>query len=339
MSVTAPYLLIQFILLLSSAASATSPDALENVVAKGPVTATTRLRPASPVIGDPLQLELEVVAESGIELLMPEFGEALGRFSIVEFAPSEGVDASGRNVARQRYTLQPRRSGPQSIPPLRIEYADHRAGEAPAPPDADAYELLTERISFDVAAVLPEGAPLEFEPALGTLAPLETADASRWVGWLIALLALCTATPFALRRLRVWRTRERRRSAYELASAALDSLLHGSRPDDLEAMDRFFVELSGIVRRYVEARFAVRSPELTTEEFLATLSESPELLRAQQDLLRGFLRRADLVKFAHVMPAEGDVENSIASARRFLSETRDAESEAAHGLAEQTARA
>jgi hypothetical protein len=88
-------------------------------------------------------------------------------------------------------------------------------------------------------------------------------------------------------------------------------------------MDLFFVKLSGIVRRYLEARFGLRSPELTTEEFLEAMRDSPDLVRAHQEMLRRFLQRADLVKFAHRIPGATEVEESIAVAQRFLEETRE----------------
>ena len=116
--------------------------------------------------------------------------------------------------------------------------------------------------------------------------------------------------------------RRRRSSAYERARADLDALLYGPRPTG-EAIDAFYVKLSGIVRRYLEDRFGLRSPEQTTEEFLDDLVRSPDLVRAHQDLLREFLRGADLVKFAHHVPDAEGVEGSIGLAQRFLAETQE----------------
>jgi hypothetical protein len=105
-------------------AAAPAEEPLESSAGTGPVSATLRLTPREPVIGDPLHLELEVRAEPGVELLMPEFGEALDRFAIVEFVPEDGLADDGATIARQLYTLQPSRSGPQSIPPLLVEFVD-----------------------------------------------------------------------------------------------------------------------------------------------------------------------------------------------------------------------
>jgi hypothetical protein len=309
--------LVAFVLLALPAHA----DPVETLVESGPVSALVRLSPPEPAIGDPLILELEVRAESGVELLMPEFGEALDRYAIVDFSHSERADDQGGTISVQRYTLQPARSGLQSIPALLVEFIDRRPGRDPAPEGEDAYELLTKSIDFAVASVLADDAPLEFRPALGALGPLRTGHRDLWVVLAVAAAALVVAVPLGYRGWMLWRARTRRSSAYDKARSELNALLMAPRPTETE-MDAFFVMLSGVIRRYLEDRFALRSPELTTEEFLDELAESPDLLRSHQKVLRDFLRRADLVKFAHYLPTSSDVEDSLDTARRFLEATR-----------------
>jgi hypothetical protein len=107
-----------------------------------------------------------------------------------------------------------------------------------------------------------------------------------------------------------------------VAIRRLGRLLAQAR-DKPEKVDAFFVELSSIVRWYLEDRFDLRAPELTTEEFLGSMSGSPDLTPEHQPLLRDFLRRADLVKFANFVPGSGDIDDSVVVARRFLEETRE----------------
>jgi hypothetical protein len=315
------FLLIALSLGLLHAGAAMASDPLETRSEVGPVEAVVRLSPAAPVIGDPLVLELEVHAKADVELLMPEFGDSLGRFAIVDFSRSESAADDGGTISLQRYTLAPSHSGNQAIPSLLIEFVDRRPGRDPAPENEDAYEMLTEVLEFEVASVLADDAPLELRAALGTLGPIPTPGVSPWV-WLAALLVgLGVLTPFGMRAWASWRSRSRQRSAYEIARADLDALMMEPRPSEGE-MDSFFVRLSAIIRRYLEDRFALRSPELTTEEFLDELAQSPDLVRSHQQLLRDFLSRADLVKFAHLVPAPDDVERSLDGARRFLESTR-----------------
>jgi hypothetical protein len=289
---------------------------------QGPVRVDLVVRPAAPRIGDIVELRLEALAEPGVELLMPEFGEALGRFEIVDFAPSESQEPDGSTRARQVYRLQPSRSGPQSIPALRVEFVDRREGEKPAPDGEDAYEILTDRVALDVGTVLAADAPLELRPARPDLGRRRFPGVPGWA-WLVGGVAVIALVgPFAYRAWLAHRARRLQRSAYEIARSELDALLAKGRPE-AETLDAFYVGLSLVVRRYLENRFALRSPELTTEEFLNEMGRSPDLARSHQQLLRDFLVQADLVKFAGYRPEAEIVSQSIAAAERFLEDTRD----------------
>jgi len=305
-------------------ATAQSPTTLERRSERGPVTARVILEPAEPRIGDPLTLRLEVAAEAGVELLMPAFGQSLDRFAIRDFVPHERIDGNGRTLATQRYVLNAPMSGSQYIPPLAIEFVDRRAGMRPAPEGEDAYEILTERLDFQVRSVLPEETTDQaLEPPLGALALLGTPDtANRWV-WLL-LLPVLLAAVFGIRWWLGARTEARRASAHERASARLQALMARPRPAGAVAVDAFFVELSDLVRHYLEDRFGLQAPELTTEEFLDVAAGSPDLNQAHQGFLRDFLRRADQVKFARYLPDADYIEEILGAAGRFLEQTRAA---------------
>ena len=296
-----------------------------SVAEEGPVRATVTLAPAAPRLGDPLTLELTVAAEPGVIVEMPEFGEALGRFSILDFAPRRSMDADGATVERQRYTLQAPMSGRQRIPALRIEYVDERDGGA----ESRQRELLTDELAFEVASVLPEGTALD--ALLPPRPPLPETRQGAWRWWpaVLAVVLLGGAGAWAFA---VWqrRTVERvRLTARERALERLRGLEARGFPRGEEA-DAWYVELSDIVRRYVEDRYAVRAPELTTEEFLAEARRS--FSGPHRDLLGAFLERCDRVKFARYSPEQQESRDAWSAARQFLDETRtDAESDANPG--------
>ncbi len=301
--------------------SAAGANGLERRSARGPVEVFVRLAPDSPLIGDLLDLEIEARTEEGVELLMPEFGEALDRFPILDFSSREDVTPEGGTRAIQRYLLEPPTSGEHSIPPLLVEFVDRRPGAESAPEGADAHELLTERIEFEVASVLPSGATPELRPPLPPLAMLGPPLLPLW-GWLGAAGLALGAAGLALWAWLGASARRVQRSAYEVARTELDRLLSGPRPGPAE-VDGFYVKLSGIVRLYLEGRFDLRSPELTTEEFFVVASESPDLSQELRSLLHEFLSRADLVKFAGHRPGSAEVEGSLGAASRVLEETRE----------------
>ncbi|MBI4849778.1 MAG: hypothetical protein HY808_14605 [Nitrospirae bacterium] len=109
--------------------------------------------------------------------------------------------------------------------------------------------------------------------------------------------------------------------AHETAYEALKELMN---KDYLKSgrVREFYFELSNIVRYYVEDRFHLRAPEMTTEEFLVTLKDSKVLTTGQQGLLKDFLSHCDMVKFAKYLPGEKESEASYGSATRFIDETK-----------------
>src|SRR5439155_17507093 len=88
-------------------------------------------------------------------------------------------------------------------------------------------------------------------------------------------------------------------------------------------VDRFYTELSGVIRHYVEDRFGLRAPERTTEEFLQELTQRPILSGEQRLALAHFLEQCDLVKFAQVRPTAGEGQAALHAARAFVEATRD----------------
>ena len=297
----------------------------------GPVTATVTVNPAKPLIGDTVKVSIEVVSEPLVEVLMPEFGEALDRYRILDFAPTQEIRDDGKTLAKQTYRLQPPMSGKHSIPPILIEFVDGRPDQKPSPDDYDAYELLTPRIDFVVESVTPTDAASELKPPLGELqiGGDTAAGPRRFIWWVIGLVAIIAVACYFF--MKKPSQEVRRQSAYEIARNRLDALINKPLPEDSDAADAFYVELSDIVRRYLEDRFELRAPEFTTEEFLEKVSASPDLNREHQELLREFLRQADLVKFAGVAPDEATIRASIESANRFIDETRPVSAEASDG--------
>jgi len=310
-------------------------QALETTSVSGPVQVRVELSPDSPVIGDPMVLRIEALAETGVEVLMPAFGEALDRFRIVDFVPRERLTEDGLTLHTQRYTLQAPASGEHSLPPILLEFIDHRPGMTPAPEDLDAYEILTEAIAFEVLSVVPDSASADLSPPMDRLGPLGGGGAY-WKWWLAAGLVLALACPLAWRAWRNWSAEAAVRSAWEVANGELQTLLAGPLPSEAR-IGAFFVDLSGIVRRYLENRFSVRSPELTTEHFLEEVGGSPDLGGEHQRLLRDFLRQCDLVKFAHHFPPPETIRETIQKARRFIDDTREMPEARALDPAEQEA--
>jgi hypothetical protein len=77
------------------------------------------------------------------------------------------------------------------------------------------------------------------------------------------------------------------------------------------------------VRRFLEDRFGLHAPELTTDEFLEVAAGSPDLTAADRRFLRDFLTNADRVKFARHVPEALYVESALAAVGGFLDQSRE----------------
>jgi len=82
------------------------------------------------------------------------------------------------------------------------------------------------------------------------------------------------------------------------------------------------IEVSGIVRRYVERRFEIVAPRRSTEEFLVEAAGSPRLEPAHRLLLAEFLGTCDFLKFARARAELAELEAQHKAAVKFVTETR-----------------
>jgi hypothetical protein len=82
------------------------------------------------------------------------------------------------------------------------------------------------------------------------------------------------------------------------------------------------IEVSGIVRRYIERRFNIVAPRRSTEEFLIEAAASAKLEPGHRALLAEFLGSCDFLKFARARAELAELEAQHQAAVRFVTETR-----------------
>jgi hypothetical protein len=337
------------------AAAQAAPPAEQEAAAPGgqavppaPVRVTTSVDPEQVTIGTPFRFTIRVEADAGVEVLLPVLSERLGDFEMTDFGRRD-VPAAGRGGATTVelwYELRAYETGAQFVPSVPIAY---RAGAG------EPVRIESPRVVIDVASVL---AKLPARPAADDSAPggataaapdAPGGDASAAAGaahdvpdiepavpirapatW--TWLAAAASAALALLALAVWLGRRRRvalgaaqaRPAHEAALEAL-ARLRDERLVEHGELERYYVALSDVVRRYLEARFALRAPEMTTDEFLAAAQRSRELTSAQRAALGDFLAEADLVKFARLVPTRERAERAWTAAHDFVQSTRPRE--------------
>lgn len=119
--------------------------------------------------------------------------------------------------------------------------------------------------------------------------------------WVWAAIAFAFLVIAAL----VWwlrRDKSEQASAEKLARRELTRL---QRDGDKLSATAFAEAASGVLRKFIEARFGLAAPKRTTEEFLQEATRGNHALAARADTLREFLRACDYAKFA-----EGDLDHA-----------------------------
>jgi hypothetical protein len=84
----------------------------------------------------------------------------------------------------------------------------------------------------------------------------------------------------------------------------------------------FSIEVSDILRSFIEQQFGIRAVRQTTIEFLSEASQNPNFDLAQQERLRQFLVACDAIKFARVGVGPADSEVLFEQASAFVEEAK-----------------
>ena len=288
------------------------PKVATNQVDRGPVRISVTFDPSPARLSDEPTLTLEIAYARGITVRKPEFGSALGDFVIRDFREPLPRIEGDRQILRQIYTLEPTRAGKFVIDPISIAFTDNQAAGS----DKE-HTIETEPITVEVAAAVAREAPsLDQLRAAAEPLPLPPASstARRWIAALAAVVLLAAGGAW-------WLLRRKRLLPASLPTPAelANSELRRLRESDLAVKDvkQFYVELTAIVRRYIERTKGIRAPEQTTQEFLLEISRRQDFPAEQSRRPKSFLEAADLVKFAAHQPREEDIEESFRRARAF----------------------
>ena len=251
-------------------------------------------------------MRLEVECAEADEVGFPEVEDGIGEFAVVrEDRIPDRLLPDGRVVRGREYLLEPFLPGTYEVPALEVTLNE-------------SFRIATDQVEVRVTSVLDNPADAELRDIS------EPVDVpAPWWWWPCIVLGVAAALAAAVwwwRRRSTVLTREPDVPAHEAALAAVDALVAEGLVAR-GAFKPFFLRLSDIVRRYVEERFGLRAPEQTTEEFLAAMAQAPEILRGHQQLLRGFLEQADMVKFAEFVPGDDEVAGAVDAARAFIRRT------------------
>jgi len=267
-------------------------------------------------IGDIVHYQIRLNIPKGIAVKnYPEKTDRLGDFTVKNFTKSKAKGKSNELVFDYAITLF--KTGKHSIPGYNLEYRQDKG--------QDWQALHSRSLEVTVESVLDK----DKSPTLKGLKPriIIWQDYVKWIILILIVIAL-VAGALKLRRRRHPLPDEtvKLEPAHVIALRELEELQKLKLPER-GFIEEYFEKLSGILRRYLENRFKLRAPWMSTEEFLTAAKTSAQLDIKQRGLLKDFLNLSDLVKFARYGSSPEEAEKSFLSARNFIEQTRETPAE------------
>jgi hypothetical protein len=282
-------------------------------VERGPVKVTAEVQPANARLSDEPVLTLTIEYEQGVEIDKPPFGASMGSFLVRDFHEPLAKTRNGREIIQQVYTLEPMQTGKLLIDPISVTFTDLRSNG-----DEKTHTIQTEALAVEISSMVGDSVPslANLRPSAG---PVELPTYGSVLGWSIVIICIALAIIGWLTRRHFKRKQVAAAvvlSPEELAQMELEILARSGLAET--DVVQFYVELTAVVRRYIERTTGIRAPEQTTEEFLREISQANTFNRDTNERLRNFLESADLVKFAAFRPRREDVDESFSRAKLFI---------------------
>ncbi|MGM0612350.1 MAG: hypothetical protein ACQESM_02445 [Bacteroidota bacterium] len=223
------------------------------------------------------------------------------------------IDDTFREITKS-YTITSFDSGYHAIPPF--SFASGKDS------------LSTEAMLLQVKTMEVDTTK-EIKPIKGIYEePLKFRDLMPWILGAIALLIIAALAYYLIRKKKKQKSIDKPIPVKPALPADEEAL---SRLQELEdkklwhnnQTKKYYIELTAIIRHYIERRFNVDAEELTSREILQQIS--PVAPEDAYKTLKSLLELADLVKFARVIPLPDENAQSMKSAKQFVELTREDE--------------
>ncbi len=296
------YALIFALLTISASGNSSLP---------GPLQVDVRFEPEQV---DPARYFFVTVAvttpRAGIEIRLPPLSDRFEGFEVMGSYDQLAAAPGGGERLERIVRLRPQPGAPRyRMAPLAIAWHDPALTD-----DGNSGYQLVPAVRFEHVARLPGAAAdiggLKRLPWFHEISPLRIAVTVGLTAALVVSVGL-------------WIRRRRRPTPpptpRERAHAELRALLE-RRLAEQGYLGDFYVELTMVVRRFIERTSRIRAPEQTTREFLDAVRDDALFPPAWTAAIRNFLESADLVKYAAQRPDTETVSAAVRAAE-FLIDT------------------
>lgn len=280
-------------------------------MSRGKIQVTVAADPARIEYHRDLILTIRITTPPATEASLPSLDDRLQGFILSGVIDKESSDSEGRITRERRALLTPLISEEYRLAPMPVVYTDR----SKSPPETGWFP--TRPVTFEATPPIAGKPAEDIETVLN---PLWVYPSFKTVAMYVLLGLLAIVIAILIWRLsrrihhqiKLMRMSPKERALYELSSLLAKDLITKN------LVKEFYLELTMIVRRYIERSHSIRAPNQTTEEFLAAVANDPRFSEDVLARLKAFLEAADLVKFAAYRPSIDIIGRATDTAREYI---------------------
>lgn len=287
------------------------------------IKVSAKLDKTTIALGDQTILRLSAITPLKTLITFPVLADTLSsKVQIVEAGKIDTLadrnNPSVHTISRQ-YTITSFEAGLHMIPALAFETKDGKLTTEALPLEVNSVKVDTTKAIYDIKQ--PLTVSYSFMDWLR--------DNWYWVAGGVVTLFLLAGLAYYLKKRKIVTPELQRYKIPEVP-------LHVSTVNKLKALKEkklwqsdlvkeYYVELTDILREYLEKRYNVNALEQTSDEIFASIKDL-EIVEQNRNQLRQILILADLVKFAKGIPQPSDNEQSMENAIIFVMDTKEVSS-------------
>jgi hypothetical protein len=290
---------------------------------EGEPTVTAKFDRDSVLIGDQFNLDVTVEKDMMQMVGFPEMMEAAQPegFEIMEEFPDDTVSVAGRRqTILKRYRVTIWEAGQYNLGLFPALYLDKNLVDTLW--SRDSMHIVVNTFDID----LEKDAPHDIKPPLKV--PFRFGEISGWLAMILGGMALIGVIVWLFvkyrSRIPLLRGSKPALPPHVEAIRRLEALRNQKLPQNGKHK-QYYSGITDILRAYFERRWDIGAMEMTSSEIIDAI-DAPRRAGDVDDKrygdLAGLLRTADLVKFAKLVPDEGEIDKAYYDAYYFVEETK-----------------
>ncbi len=274
------------------------------------------LEPASILIGEHVEMTLQVEAPAEAHIQFPVFSDTIhNKIEILQYGTIDTAysDDGYSRFFTQKYTITSFEDGYYPIEPIEFKSISDN--------DTLIFSSQAKLLSVETVKLDPEAGLKDIKPIIHI--PRSFSEMLPYILLALVLIIIVLLLLYYLRQrkkkpesLSLWESPDI--PAYAAALSKLEALRKSKYLNE-EKFKPFHSELTDILRRYFEKRFEIDAPEMTSDEIL--LATKKLLTEDDHTKLKDILVLSDLVKFAKHKPLISESEKKIKYAFEIVKNT------------------